>query len=120
MNNVKLKWMEFGRVQATIVDENGIQVDQFIGDNPDDVLSRARREYKIHQVLNHENYTHPNLSHFADIDALVNEIEQETEQLRQMGMLAPFVEGTPIGTIPLEHRADLKKRRKKNGRNRRA
>jgi len=113
MNNVRLKWLDYGRVQATITDEHGTQVDQFIGDNPDDALSRARREYKIALVLNADSYTHPNLSHYADIDTIVTEILQETEELRQNGKLPPFVEGTPIGTIPLDHRADLKRKRRK-------
>jgi len=107
-----LKWLEYGRVEVTIRDSKGTQIDQFIGANPDDALAQAQREYKIDHVGNKENYTHPNLSMRAEIDAIVVEIEQETEELRHLGILAPFKEGTPIGTIPLANRADLKRKRK--------
>ncbi len=107
-----LKWLEYGRVEVTVRDGKGLQIDKFIGSNPDDALSQARAEYKIDHVGNVENYTHPNLSMRAEIDAIVDEIEEETEELRQLGLLAPFIEGTPIGTIPIQNRADLKRKRK--------
>jgi len=109
----KLKQLEYGRVQLTVYDEDNVAVDVFIGDNADDAITAARREHKIELVTNREEYTHPNDGSFTDIDAVVREILEETEQLRQARLLPPFVEGTPIGTIPLHHRADLKRKRRR-------
>jgi len=106
MKTLKLKQLEYGRVQATVYDEEKqLIIDKFTEENAEKVIALARTQYKdIHIISDVASYTSPGLSSSADIDAVVNEIMQETEELRSLGLLAPFQEGTAIGMIPFEKR----------------
>lgn len=98
------------RCIATVYDE-GMILDQFRAESREAAVQAALAVYPD-ATLASPTYTQPG-SVLGNLDATILEIIQEIELDRQAGRVVPFVEGTPIGMIPTEHRADL---RMENGR----
>lgn len=101
-----------GDLGRTIINvyEGGLLIDRISGYTRADALESAHIQYPwIREGNKHLTPMQQRLGPAPLIDETISEIMQEIMWMRAAGTLRPFVEGEPIGTIPPEHRADLRR-----------
>ncbi len=100
---------DLGRTIVSVF-EGGLLVDRVSGYTRADALESARIQYPwIREGRIHRTPMELRLGPPPPLDQAVDEIMQEIVWMRAAGKMRPFVEGEPIGTIPPEHRADLRR-----------
>ncbi len=113
MMNMRVHTSDIGYTIVNVYD-NGILINKVTGYTRGDAISDAYRHYpllllvvkrEMPEAYNPVDFPAKSREKYTPmIDVAVNEIMREVQQDRLNGRLRPFVEGEPIGTIPLNRR----------------
>jgi hypothetical protein len=121
----RLMTEELGRVLALVYDD-GTLIDRIRGTDYQDVFTQLQVDYPLARVFTRRGATFGGtpaarierdaieryfqqsaLGDTTSLDIIIAEIMREIGTMQYGGKLRSFIEGEPIGCIPLDHRADL-------------
>lgn len=115
---VRLRSGDLGRTIGDVI-EDGMVIDQIHGYTKPDCIETVRLQYPKLPIFDVDEHQIPQKQVVVEsedgdsfmiaqshIDLTVAEILGEVQRERARGTLKPFVEGEPIGCIPVEHQTD--------------